>query len=108
MRERSAGCTHRACGQEEGTDCSGSQPRTGRCSQKLTRTAQKAGVEIILFAQRLVRSRNLAFLLPARGIPGEPGRLCSCPLLHGEVMSRRGEMGVGREHRPPMGEQLRV
>lgn len=107
MRERLAGCTHRACRQEEGTVW-GANIGQADAHQKLMQTTQKAGGEVIPFAQRRVRSRNLAFLLPARGIPGEPGTLCSCPLLHGEVMSRREEMGIGREHRPPMGEQLRV
>lgn len=107
MRERSAGCTHRACRQEEGT-VRGASLGQADAHQKLTQTAQKAEGEVILFAQRRVRSRNQAFLLPARGIPGEPGRLCSCPLLHGEVMSRREEMDVGRERRPPMGEKLRA
>lgn len=74
MRERSAGCIHRVCRPEEGT-VRGASLGQADAHQKLMRTAQKAGGEVIPFAQRRVSSRNLAFLLPARGIPGEPGRL---------------------------------
>lgn len=59
-----AGCTRRACRQEEETT-QGASPGQAKTHQKLMQT-QKAEDEVIPFAQRKVRSRKLALLLLPR------------------------------------------